>query len=307
MSARFHLAAMCALFASASLMAQEPDIANLPDDVGAPSNAVKLAPLGPWNIDFGDNRCRLTGLFGTEENRHLLLVEQAAPSHQFGLTLAGPEIDKFYNAPRLALGLRDGEPMRESDGHGHGMVEGFGSALIFTSLDIADEAGDTDEAGSAARPVAATIDLDAAAKSERIVIARGDKVVSFETGNLAEPLQAMNVCTTDLLTHWGLDAEKHRAYVPPEWTNQEFVVRRILRTYPDEALRRGDSAIFRMRVIVGTDGRVEDCHLEQSTAAPHFTPTACREMQRARFEPARDTEGAAMRSFYATSITYAVN
>lgn len=292
-----------------SFLAASPTLAqDFPDDLAAGEGAVRLDPIGPWNLDFGENRCRLTGLFGSEEEKHLLLIDQAAPGGAFGLTLTGPQMKAFYNAPRLSVGHRSDSPMRESDNHGHGLVEGFGSALIFTNFKLGDSKGSRTDSGAEGPSLSsAGIDLEAAGEAARIVVEKGESVVSFETGNLAEPLQALNVCTTDLLTQWGLDAEKHRAYVPPDWTNRKYIVRRIMQTYSDEALLRGEMAVFRMRVIIGLDGTVEDCHLERSTEAKHLDPGVCREMRRARFEPARDTTGAPMRSFYTTTITYAMN
>ena len=92
----------------------------------------------------------------------------------------------------------------------------------------------------------------------------------------------------------------------PVWSNESAIVRRIVDEYPDDALRSGEQGIFRMRVIVEEDGTVSDCHLEKSTQTDRLESPACRAMMRAEFEPARDAEGNAMRSFYATTITYRI-
>ena len=58
-----------------------------------------------------------------------------------------------------------------------------------------------------------------------------------------------------------------------------------------------------MRVIVSEDGKVEKCSIDASTTNELDSP-ACREMERAEFEPALDAQGEPFRSYYATTITY---
>ena len=62
-----------------------------------------------------------------------------------------------------------------------------------------------------------------------------------------------------------------------------------------------------MRVMVNEAGAVTDCHLERATKLESLNSPACKEMQRATFEPALDRDGTAMPSYYATTIVYRVN
>lgn len=49
-----------------------------------------LKPAGPWNLDVGENRCRLNRLFGEPGNQHMLAFEQFYPSDGAGLFMAVP-------------------------------------------------------------------------------------------------------------------------------------------------------------------------------------------------------------------------
>ena len=196
------------------------------------------------------------------------------------------------------------KPMKVLNLFNHGSVEQVGSAVIIGNFSI----GDSD-AGEGEEPVLASagIDLAVAETVDRIVLQKGKHVISFETGSMMPPFQALNVCTSDLLREWGLDPEQHKSYVRPSWENSKKIVRRIQDAYPRKALMSREQGIFRMRVIVEQDGSVSDCHLEKSTETEKLESPACKEMRSAKFDPARDSAGNPMRSFYATTITYAIN
>ena len=82
----------------------------------------------------------------------------------------------------------------------------------------------------------------------------------------------------------------------------------ISRRYPSKALRKGQSAIFEMRLIVEPDGQVSSCHLEKNTIADSLSSPACQvTMRDAEFAPAMNAKGDPMRSVYSTTITYAMN
>src|SRR3546814_10235975 len=63
---------------------------------------VVLEPSSQWNVDFAEDRCRLARTFGGEGNRHILLFEQGGPTAAFGLTVAGPQFERF-KTDRVAL------------------------------------------------------------------------------------------------------------------------------------------------------------------------------------------------------------
>lgn len=294
---RFHFAALAALLASPALADDE-----FPGNLADREGAIVLAADGPWNIDFGTNKCRLARLFGPEDNRHLLFFEQASPGSAFGVSIAGPEIGRFRNANRIYIGMERDEPMGENSDFSRGDIESIGPAIIIADhrIGLSAETQDLPTLSNA------EINLEEAATVDRVVMRRGRHVLSFETGDMMPPFQALNTCTKDLLRDWGLDPDQHNAYSRPRWINEDAITRRIIDQYPSRALAFGEQAIFRMRAIVETDGSVSDCHLESSTQTRRLESPACREMMDARFEPARDADGNPMRSFYGTAITYRI-
>ena len=282
---------------ASSLAARQDTAAQLAQKKGA----TRLEPIAPWNIDFGENRCRLTRLFGDPEKPHLVMIEQTAPTSQFGLTLAGPHLRKFPMGSWTYFGILKDQPVQALSGHQRGEVDKIGKALIFGTIAID---GDQADQGESTILIEPGIDLEQAARIENMVLKLGTTVVSFETGGMMPPMQALNVCSRDLLATWGLSPESHERYQPTRWINREAIAKRIGERYPKAAMYAGEQGIMRLRVIVELDGTVSDCHIEASTEQAKLQSPACEEMDNARFDPALDSKGEPIRSFHAETIVY---
>jgi len=62
--------------------------------------------------------------------------------------------------------------------------------------------------------------------------------------------------------------------------------------YPSSAIRDEEQGTTRFRLAVGADGRVTDCTVTRSSGSSALDSTTCRLMKsRARFTPARDSDG----------------
>ena len=62
--------------------------------------------------------------------------------------------------------------------------------------------------------------------------------------------------------------------------------------YPAEAIRREEQGVTRFRLTVSPDGRVSDCAVTGSSGSSALDAATCRLMRsRARFSPARDSDG----------------
>jgi hypothetical protein len=287
-------ASIAALFSSATIAQAETVF---PADALTNDQLTQVPPMGGWNVDYGEKKCRLVRIFGTEEDPYFLSFEQAAPGPFFGLVIAGSELKRYRSARSLEIGLQNDVALRDLGYFYRGDVETFGPAVIKSSFGLRNEASSYESAIG--------ISVDEAAKIDRIVLRRGKRTLSLETGNMRAPFEALNTCTIDLLGSWGLDPEKHRSFTPATWTNQVFVAKKLQENYPVQARRRGEQAIFRFHVIVEADGSVSKCEQVESTETRLLETPACQEMmRRATFAPALDADGAPMRSFYSTTISY---
>ncbi|HJS61034.1 MAG TPA: energy transducer TonB [Pseudolabrys sp.] len=62
--------------------------------------------------------------------------------------------------------------------------------------------------------------------------------------------------------------------------------------YPRDALMKGEQGVTHFALVVGTDGRVKTCRVEVSSGSDSLDKATCEIMSaRARFTPARNTEG----------------
>lgn len=267
---------------------------------------VVVQPSSPWNVDFAEDKCRLTRTFGEGDQRHFLAFQQYWPAREVGLTVAGPALDRFRSLARTEVRFfEEQQPMRTSPFTGS--VEGFGTGVIFSTLRLDTGAPEPNKLGETGEPGLPQMDLAFGQKVQFLELQQGGRAVRLETGALDEAFKVLNQCTLDLLRDWGLDAERHlTAQSKPRWTNEAALVRKIVANYPRDALAQGEQAILRMRVIVSAEGTVESCTLIKTTTTVRLDSPACEVMQRAQFEPARDANGQPFRSLFATSITYRI-
>jgi TonB family protein len=284
-------------------------LAAVPALLAAPAQGepVVLKPDSAWNVDFGEDKCRLTRTFGGAENRHLLAFQQFWPDKAAGLTVAGPAFDKFRSLQRTDVRFFEmQEPLRTRPFAG--TVEQYGRGVIYSSIRLtAGESADTNAVDEPKAGGVAQLDAAEGDRVQFVALKQAGREVRLETGPLGDAFKVLNQCTLDLLRDWGLDPERHlTATSMPRWINQAALTRKIVADYPSAAYSQGEQAIMRMRVIVGTDGSVESCTILKATETERLESPACRVMQGARFEPARDAAGQPFRSLYVTSITYRI-
>lgn len=268
---------------------------------------VILAPSTPWQIDYAEEKCRLVRVFGEGEARHVLFFEQGAPGRSFGMTAAGPSFDLL--AGPIEIGATFGKSTITQAANPYiGNVEKIGTAVIFTYVTFAPINEQLPDSGAdkGSRPGLSSVDAAFASSLDSVtIVGKWRAPITFATGEMGNPMAALNHCAFDLVSSWGLDAEALRnASRNPKWTNQNQVTRRIAATYPKKAKREGEIGFFRMRVMIDEGGTVTDCHLEEASQLVSLESPACKEMMRATFEPALDAQGKPIRSFYATTVSY---
>lgn len=274
-----------------------------------PSSAaepVAIAPNGPWNLDYADEKCMLTRLFGEGENMHFLAFQQYWPAREAGVTVAGPSFNRFRSLAKTDVRFFDEqEPMQTTPFTGS--VGTYGTGVIFSTLRPDTGVPEANKLGETGQPGLPQMDVALGQQMRFFELQQGGRTVRLETGAMDEAFAALNQCTISLLGEWGLDAERHlTAQSKPRWLNEAALVRKIVASYPRDALAQGEQAILRMRVIVSADGAVESCTLIKATNTIRLESPVCDVMKRAEFEPARDANGQPFRSLFATAITYRI-
>lgn len=268
---------------------------------------VTLDPTSHWNVNFAEDKCRLSRTFSDGENQHLLFIEQASPSSEFGFVVAGPAFKKFKRPDRITTQFGTLDPVEDHPPM-LGDTESVGASLIYPSMVFFEAPDDNTTANEDPKTYSLPrLDVELADSTHSITIKQGKRRVIFNTGNLGEAVRVMNECGLSFVEDWGLDRIAHETMVrAPNWSNQNAIARRIQAVYPRQALRRGENGIFRLRVIVEADGSVSECVINSATVTESLDSPACKEMDDAKFEPALNAEGKPMRSFFVTNIIYRI-
>jgi TonB family protein len=269
---------------------------------------VVVSPNGGWNLDYADEKCILTRVFGEGKNAHFLAFQQYWPARDAGVTVAGTGFDRFRSRAPTAVRFFDTQEAMETTPF-TGDVQGYGRGVVFSRLYFAPRAPGQDAGeNTSTSPVLPQLDTALGQRVQFIELAQGGQTVRLETGPMDAALDALNQCSLDLMRQWGLDPERHlTAQSGPRWLNEDALVRRIVADYPRDAVNQGEQGIMRMRVIVADNGTVENCTINSATKTDRLESPACAVMQRAAFGPARDANGVAFRSLFATTITYQIS
>jgi hypothetical protein len=284
---------------------------------GVPSAArakqTVLEPTGKWALDYGKEKCRLLRTFGTGEDQTLLYFEQFAPSDKVTFTLAGPAIRRFSKLEKIGVrwAPRDAEPFDvEVD---HGKFGSFGAALIVPSLSLDSmpqgrgrlEAQQESEFETEGLPQIVVSDLAAV---EWLGLSRRNSEVVLPLPGFNEAMALVDDCALDLVRFWDLDPEEHKTMTRlAEPVNLREIAERVARYYPAAAVRRREQADLNLRIIVNSDGSIEDCSVINLTITNYIKTPTCDEFgSRAMFAPAENAQGEPIKSFYTTRITYRI-
>ena len=75
--------------------------------------------------------------------------------------------------------------------------------------------------------------------------------------------------------------------------------------YPSAPLRRSEEGTAGYRLVIGSDGRVDDCQITASTGSRALDTATCRFLERrARFDPAKDQSGRNVVGTYTGQVTW---
>jgi hypothetical protein len=127
----------------------------------------------------------------------------------------------------------------------------------------------------------------------------------IETGALDEPIEALQVCADELVTHWGLDAEAHRALSRPAAPAGPTAGWLEPGTIPFGEFARLSGGNNELRLLVDAAGRPTACHVQWPSLAAALNESICATvMEKGTFTPALDQAGQPIDSFWTTSLFF---
>lgn len=287
-------------------------IALSPSGVQAAPEPLKLAPASQWWVDYADERCRLAREFGDGTTKTIVFFDKYGPGEKFRLVVAGAPVKTDVQQANIAIRFGPSEapqPLLFLNGNLGDM-----NALVFAG-DI--RIAGPSEAEAAAIKVKKSDDEwiePAPLAADRYAAVRYMELakplrrpVQLETGSLKPAFAALDKCVEDLVTHWGVDVEKHKTLTrkatpadnPGRWV--------VASDYPQGMLSAGQSALVDFRLSVGADGKPTACHIQATTRPKAFDDAVCQSlMRRASFAPALDAGGQPIASWWRSRVRFLI-
>lgn len=252
----------------------------------AQDDILTASPTINWSIDYAQNACVLRRDFTTEHGLLAFQIEKASLD-------ARAEVLLYSNV------IGDGEgDLSLSLAH----LEGY------EQLEVAE----TSRLGRSFTGVMASVLIDrdklAQISPATGVLAVGafETPVLLETGDLASPLDALQMCVDDLLAGWGLDVDVARTSVEPvKRRNFDKWARNMIRRAPQRALPRSGSIAFDVHIVVGIEGKPTSCIHEAPEEFSELGEYSCEAiLEQAEYESAKDGNGNPVPAMDSMEIVY---
>lgn len=245
-----------------------------------------LAPTSKWNIDYGDGYCALRRSFASGDADAMLAIERRAPGPYFQVTVTSDSLGLSRRAMQVAW-LPDGNlqvPQYARSG-----VDGARAILVFTDSLAKNVAG-------MARPYVDWTDNQRNRREQEIValeVRDGFETdVRLMTGDMREPMAALQTCLGDLYAEWGVDlALETSLRRQPELIDAVGARERVRALLPGALLSEPPTLPAVLRLVVSAEGAVASCRPDATGWDAALLLEMCEVVRRsARYRPALDAD-----------------
>ncbi|WP_404337609.1 energy transducer TonB [Sphingomonas sp. MMS12-HWE2-04] len=267
--------------------------------VATAKDAPQLTRTEKWVVDYSPDACNLLAQFGTGDATILLKFTRYELGDGFALSVFGKQLGTSASprtTAKIDFGLQGGPVEVGAIAGSNGKYR----AYLFASTRL--DGWRWKAEGDEAPPV--TPAQEAAVTGVTIAI-RGKKPLRLEFGPLDKPMAQLRACQNNLLKSWGYDpavqASLQRAprpISPPyKWlTSQD---------YPVASVMNGRNGMVQFRLDIDAEGKVGGCYVLDRTNPDEFADITCRAVSsRAKFEPALDAQGKAVRSYFVQKVQW---
>ncbi len=279
-------------------------LAAQPASAFAPKEPLRLAPSSKWIVEYQDDGCSLVRSFGEGADQSTLRMSRFGPSARFRFAIGGKPIRPALDNRKASVQFGAHEKSQTLE-YLPGSLGKEVPALVFVdNVSFFEMAADKEE-GFVQEPVP-EIDPARLEAITFITLAKPlRRPVTFVTGPMKKPMEALSKCIDNLMTAWGIDAEKHRNL--KNFVTPKEEPGRWLRSsdYPIKMLNEGQPALVEFRLMVDEIGKVTGCHIQETTRPKEFDKAVCSGLQkRAAFAPAVDASGNPVKSFWRSRVRF---
>ncbi len=280
--------------------------------INATKEPVRLQPTSKWEMEYKEDSCRLARKFGLEDQSVILIFDKYQPGEQFKLSLAGKSVRLTDETRILKVRFGPGEAEQSLSFYSGDFGADMPAVFVLKNIRIApptkaelkaDKNADFDKQADFAP-------IEAARTAAVTEVSIGNplrKPVILETGSLQRAFDAMEKCTDDLLTGWGIDAVKHKNLKQAAKPKNNPGYWLTSKDYPRKMLAKGARSIVNFRLSVDPAGLPTACAIQGSTREVVFDEVVCKGLiKHARFNPALAADGTAIASYYINTVRFAL-
>lgn len=278
-------------------------LAALPIAASAQQETPKpLEPDGPWRLGKAGDGCSVTRDFGTGEDRVTFSMQRVHPGAEIQFGLFGAHIER--EGPRIESGFVPSAALGGSDLIADAAISGV-PGLVYSGYEFPElisESAQQEDRIALGNRYKSLVDNAQAFH----VKGASEQPLSLRTGSPAQAIKALEHCMTEKLAALGITEELAQKTVKrPKAVNVEQWAAKVQQRYPVEALRYSRDGMVQMRLVIGPNGRVEDCAVLTHLTAKSLRDAACGSMlEFAEYEPARDVQGNPLRGLIMQNVRY---
>ena len=263
-------------------------------------------PEGNWTVENAEKICAARRVFAADDMQLLVQFGMSMPGNWFELTLASADlvVNGREVVMRIEPDLGDFTPANPKTSKFASDYQG----VIFSGTLFPPETTTRSEQDRRLVSEAERRDVEERISGLSITGAFAEPIY-IATGPLAQAMQNLRDCSTELLKSFGFDTSTlGRAATGVVPIDQFRWARKTQESYPRDMVRMRKNATVRLWLQVDVDGRATHCHAYNSEPFPSFEKAACASaMKFARFKPALDEFGDPVPGVFSTTTTYSVN
>lgn len=272
----------------------------------SPALAAEPAPVsltmdGPWVANYERDSCQLLAKFKQGQHELIARFTRYQPGDVFDLAIYGSTLGKKGAMSEVAVAFEPVQSMRKRQAT-LGTYSGGIPMIMFNSLRFYDWPRELNQPNTT--PTEVSPEQEAAVRAFKLRLDK-QRTYRLELGSMREPMAEMRRCMDDLLTQWGYDPKVVAKLSRPTTPSNNPASWITTSDYPTQAMFQGTGGIVQFRLDVNSIGKVTGCYILSRTSPDLFADQTCRLIkQRARFQPALDSEGRAISSFYVNKVRF---
>jgi hypothetical protein len=272
----------------------------------AAKDALPLEPSSQWVLNYDDDSCALRRTFKDGEDLTYLELRRFAPGTSLQTMVASSRM-KARNPADIRYRFGDEGEWDDLRALTLNMDGELKSGVLFESSIASPSALQSEGDMRGAPPDWRSIE-HAAVGGVRTFALRGafSKQMNLQLGPMTAPIDALNDCIDELMTHWGIDVEAHKTLTRQATPIDMQAAARMV-GYPPKMVARSMPGLVNVRLAIDEEGQITGCHIQMPLSDPDFEESSCADIQHAfEFSPALDKDGKPIPSYWVTKVVFQI-